>query len=162
MSELLKYNPEAKAVSCSPEAVTDAVAALKPTADEAKNAIANCNRNIQEENGKKGITAPAYRDILNQGFAKDREKLAKLLGLDSVTAQIDAQNSKKAMENFSAHTKATTAAKEQVAQKTLQEEVAAAKRVTEEKNTVTTQNEYSGLGKLGKTLQGVFGNKKTQ
>lgn len=162
MSEILKYNPEAKAVSCSPEAVTDAVATLKPTADEAKNALANCNKNIQEENGKKGITAPAYRDILNQGFANDRAKLAKLLGLGSVTAQIDAQEGKIAVEKFTQHTAAVTAAKEKTTTQGLQEQRDALKAVSVEGEKKTATNSYSGLEGLGKKLQGVFGNKKAQ
>lgn len=157
MSEVLKYDPKEKSVSCSPEAVSSAVTALKPTADEAKNALANCNRNIQEENGKKGITAADYRKLLNDGFANDRAKLAKLLGLGSVTAQIDAQEGKIAVEKFTQHTAATAAAKEKANTQSLQEQRDALKTAAAEGEKKTAANSYSGLEGLGKKLQGVFG-----
>ncbi|MFZ4461038.1 MAG: hypothetical protein ACOYN2_00355 [Patescibacteria group bacterium] len=59
---------------------------------------------------------------MNEGFARDQEKLAKLLGLNSVTTRFEDQNSKVAMERFKAHTKATVAIRDAVAKQNIAEQ----------------------------------------
>ncbi len=87
--ELLKFNREAQKIECTPEGVADAVAQLGGPAQEAKNALANCNANIQKQTEGMRVGNAEYRGILDRRLQGNQTELAGLLGLNSVKAALD-------------------------------------------------------------------------
>jgi hypothetical protein len=78
-ADLLKYNPEIKNVECTPEGVADAVSQLGVASKDAKNALASCTANIQEQTAGRKVSSYEYLQSLQGSLTRDKVRLADTL-----------------------------------------------------------------------------------